>query len=222
MSKNLPSELSSHIESGKQELARNANGELILPFRKRIWRAMGPPPTEEQRKNRTSDGLKRRAKLAALCANHVLSVWIAAFRTSKQLDDALRAAGDYLAGRRDWDSVWKMKNDLWTKLDNLMNEGKTYDAVYAGYATAGAMNTALNDERMGDPTKSDQELDEQLDPFEWDASFYSSLAYSRGAPWEKQSDSARRREFWQWFLNDGPCCMGTIIANYNCLDPSYG
>jgi hypothetical protein len=43
--------------------------------------------------------------------------------------------------------------------------------------------------------------DQDIDPEQWHAAFFASVAEAGGAVWEKGVGSAvRRREFWTWYL----------------------
>jgi len=35
-----------------------------------------------------------------------------------------------------------------------------------------------------------------------DSSFFAAAAYAGGAVWDSDSDSLKRREFWEWWLNE--------------------
>ena len=68
--------------------------------------------------------------------------------------------------------------------------------VAVGCAAGRALTTALNDEFF-DPAALESKLDEDLDPYEWDAGYYASIACAGGAAREDTSDGGARRRFWQ-------------------------
>lgn len=76
-------------------------------------------------------------------------------------------------------------------------------SIAVGFAAVCAVTTALNDEVFGVTELDDLRSDRELDPYEWDASFYASIAYAGGASWESQSSAQKRRAFWEWYLNEG-------------------
>ena len=64
------------------------------------------------------------------------------------------------------------------------------------------LTTALRDE-VFDRNQIDLEAnDSEIDPDEHDSGFCSAAAYSNGPVWAKDSDSGRRKEFWDWWLTD--------------------
>lgn len=72
-------------------------------------------------------------------------------------------------------------------------------AAYAGFAYISAVNSVLYD--INFDTLSIPEI--ESDPDDWTACFYASISYCGGATWEEGvGDDLKRREFWQWFLND--------------------
>ena len=196
----LPRELDQVIYGGLQALASNANGELVLRFRRKIWRAFGPVVLDGK-KAVIGDALIRRTRLAHRCASQVLPIWYQAFQGDNNPERMLTTAQRYLRGDISWDAAWEIKNRSWSKLDDLINEGKHLNAVYTGYSAANVITTALSDERFALPEVKAAQLDDDLDPYEWDASFCASIAYANGAPWDDQSNKERRREFWKWYLS---------------------
>jgi hypothetical protein len=44
-------------------------------------------------------------------------------------------------------------------------------------------------------------LDDDYDPFSWDTSYYTAIAYSGSDPWDN-ADIEKRREFWMWYINE--------------------
>jgi hypothetical protein len=41
-----------------------------------------------------------------------------------------------------------------------------------------------------------------VDLSEWHASFWASVAFAHGTPWNLASDAARRQAFWEWWLDE--------------------
>jgi Immunity protein Imm5 len=188
-----------HIASSK--LISNANGELILSERKRIWSTMGELLIEGNRAIK-GIGLTRRTKLASLCVRKVLGLWDEVWPDNYGTRQMLMVADQYLDNSIDFDSAWKRKNSFWGELDNPLFEGNYLAIVNVGFAAVKVVTTALVDE-IFDPQNLEEDIsDETLDPYQWDASFYAAAAYAGGAPWEEQSNTLRRREFWKWYLNE--------------------
>ncbi len=87
-----------------------------------------------------------------------------------------------------------------TEVEDLTYNGPEYFiAGYAGFACISAVDAALYDlhfETLGLP-------EIENDPDFWTACFNASTSYCGGATWEEGvGDDLKRREFWEWFLND--------------------
>jgi hypothetical protein len=197
----LSEELSRIIEAASEALAANADGELILPRRKRIWTALGPRLVEGARATR-GVGLTRRTTLAGLCVRRVLELWTQAWPQNERPVQMLSIAEQYLNESLDFTQAWNSKNMFWGELEKMLYEGEHLIELNVGFAAANVVTTALNDERF-DPQQIEADvMDDDLDPYEWDASLYASAAAAGGFTWETGSDATRRREFWQWYLNE--------------------
>src|ERR1019366_29473 len=187
-------QLTQALELAGVALKANDNGELALPLRKRLWSAMGPREADGARAI-LGPGLQRRTTLAILTVRHVLPIWETAFPTNHKPEWMLAVAQEYLDQLTDFQTVRGLNNLFWSELDCLGSV-----AVAVGYAAAQSVTTALSDERF-DPAALDTVVsDQDLDPYQWDASFYASVAYAGSAPWEEKPHTNRRREFWTWFL----------------------
>jgi hypothetical protein len=90
-----------------------------------------------------------------------------------------------------------LRDSLRTFIDNRTAAGDPMQPLYAGLAWL-ALGRQSETESM--PPDRRSELD--LDPDEWDASFYASLAEAGGATWEADADSRARRRFWEWYLGE--------------------
>lgn len=145
-------------------------------------------------------GLSRRTKLATLCAQKVTGLWDEVWPGNTGPSQMLSTAEAYLRDSLDFDSAWKRKNSFWGDLDNLLCEGNHLTVVNVGFAAANVVTTSLVDERFDPQNLEEDILDDALDPYEWDAGFYASAAYSEGFSREEQSNRSRRREFWEWYL----------------------
>lgn len=189
----LSNDLEQAVQEGKATLARNSEGELSLPVRKKIWAAMGA---------KDDAGKARRFKLAMSCAKQVMSIWERAFLDNKGPEQVLQAAQDYLDGELHESDLRNCISDFWTKLDDLIYEGEFLAEINAGFAAASAASIAVTDELFEEDKLEDSTLDEELDPYEWDAGYYASIAYSDSGTSDHTSESVLRRQFWSWYLND--------------------
>jgi hypothetical protein len=187
--------LSEALLYAETALAGNANGELVLPARKRIWAAMGPRELNGP-KAIIGPPLRRRTGLAGRAVRYVLPIWHQAFPGNDGPERMVADARVYLQQRMQFISASDSRDRFWAELDNLGGV-----AVAVGYAAARALTTALSDEAF-DLADFDSSLDEDLDMYRWDAGYYAAIAAADGAPWEATSNRDARREFWQWYIRD--------------------
>jgi hypothetical protein len=192
--------LNAALDQARADLSRNPRGELTLPFRQRIWASMGSLLLDDSDHAVRGEGLIRRTNLAISCAQKVLPAWTRLKPNDHQPQDMIQIAQQYLQNRIDLDSATSQKEEFWTVLDDLSGQPKLQEAVYAGYSANKTVATATFDEMFEPDEISNESKDGDLDPYEWDASFYASLSFAGGAPWEKNSDAGRRKSFWEWYL----------------------
>jgi hypothetical protein len=193
-------ELAGMLDTALIELSNHPNNELILPIRKQIWTLLGPRLIENS-KAIHGIGLYRRTRLTMLCTQHVLSIWDKDWLANKGPQQMLSTAEEYLRKQLDYDSAWERMNRFWGELDN--SEIGDNVSISVGFAAANVVAAALNDEQFDPNDEEDaQFLDEDYDPYDWDASFYASIAYAGGAPGDENSDLQRRKEFWEWYLKE--------------------
>ncbi len=138
--------------------------------------------------------------LEVVCTRKVLPIWFECFPNENTpvllLDKAVKQLheGEYVEGQTE------LMGNVKTYLDNKFDLGEdVYKAIYVGFACwASAGNVFYGFEP---PSEAKSEL--ELEPEEWSAAFYSSLAFSGGAVWEEGvGDSGKRREFWLWYLKE--------------------
>jgi hypothetical protein len=184
------------LQEAKAQVRSHPKHELILPMRKKIWRAMGPVVIGERNRAVVTTGLRRRTMLAVCATEHVLPIWEQSLST-KDPHEMLDTAQRYLRGEVDWDSAWETKNSFSGGLKNAnSDEWKEIGcSICVGYAAVRTMGVALKDEWMD----GDETLDEDRD--DWDAGFFACAAFS-GAPWGTNSDPRRRLQFWEWYIDD--------------------
>ena len=194
-SRELPRAVTELLAAAEAALAAAADGHLVLSIRKRIWAALGPREVDGARAV-IGPPLRRRTTLAIFAAQRVIPIWTRAFNSDERPKEMLRIARLYVEEKVDFKFAWRAKNAFWVEVDRLNGV-----AVAAGYAAAQAVTTALNDERF-DVQDLDSKVDRDLDPYDWDASFFASVAAAHGAPWEASSDGSARREFWRWYIRE--------------------
>ena len=101
------------------------------------------------------------------------------------------------AGRANGDAearIAKLKADL----DDKFPLGPEYFAgIYGGFGCFAAASELLHRHKPPDGNEL------EVDPIEWDASFFASLAHAGGAVWEESDGNPEARgAYWQWFLTD--------------------
>jgi hypothetical protein len=173
--------LTQALDEARAALERAPNGHIPLPHRRRVLAALGAP--------------RRRARLALAAAERALPAWRAAGRgdlAERILEDTRAVLSGGLAG----EAAQRRSDEHRSDCDALDPEEVSLPAFYAAWAAAAALSAAIHDEGL-----LDTELDEQLDPDEWDAALWASAVCAAGFPWEEGSDAARRREHWQWWLD---------------------
>lgn len=151
-------------------------------------------------KNKNNLAHYLRAKLELSCAWKVLSNWEYCEFDDGSVRALLGMAENFLHGEGELKELEKRKNFLYTDLENVMNKGQEYFvAAYAGFACISAVNSVLYDINLD--TLSLPEIENE--PDDWTACFLASISYCGGATWEEGvGDDLKRREFWEWFLNE--------------------
>jgi hypothetical protein len=192
-----PSEdINQAVEAASKSLNTNRFGELVLPARKRIWAAMGPRTVVRGRAD-MGVGVVRRTKLAFTAAQHVLPLWERSFSANHEPQNMLATAERYLAQQINFSTAWNLKNRFWGELERIASAGAA-----VGFAACQVVTTSLSDEQFDPENLDSPPCDKNLDAYEWDASFYASVAYAGSAPWEENGDIGRRHEFWRWYLQE--------------------
>jgi hypothetical protein len=195
-------ELSATLEYARAALDHNQRGELVLSERKRVWSALGHRVMNGA-KGALGIGHKRRAKLAIICARRVLPIWDRVFSEDREPERVLSVAQQYLDQQIEFRAAWNIQNSFWVKVENLMIPNLAEpNIIEIGFATAKALSASLYDE-VFDPNNIEPNItDHDLDPHDWDSAFFASCASAGGAVWQTESNDARRREFWDWYLRD--------------------
>ncbi|HSE15781.1 MAG TPA: Imm5 family immunity protein [Pyrinomonadaceae bacterium] len=137
--------------------------------------------------------------LESISAHKVQNIWERQFPSDRFPTELLRIADSSLIEANDAGLLGQMLSESKAALaDKLLLGQEYFCAVYAGFASWAAARNVV----YGSPIISDASSEIDIDPDEWDASFYASLAWSGGAVWEQVADSDKRKEFWIWFIND--------------------
>jgi hypothetical protein len=169
------------------------NGEL--PFLKRRW-------LHEYLKQQVATEKKENAVWLALeniSAHRTQDIWEHQFPSEHGPLEVLEIADNYLVTGDRTESLHTKVPEVKSILDDKLLLGPdSFRAVYAGFACwAAARNVAYG----GQQTANDGDSELEIDPEQWDASFYASLAYAGGAVWEEKAGNPdKRRQFWIWFI----------------------
>lgn len=136
-------------------------------------------------------------QLMVRCAEKTLNIWEATSPDNHSPHELLSNFRLALSQGNELPVLKQQAESFHLFLDDLMGQGKwEYRAYYAGWSCLSAVWSFLYGIDLDNPQSG--EID--IDPDNWDASFYSSCAYCGGATWEKTGNSALRKEYWQWFL----------------------
>ncbi|HEX3265586.1 MAG TPA: Imm5 family immunity protein [Candidatus Limnocylindrales bacterium] len=162
--------------------AIDASGELPIDWRRAVRRAL----------------LERgqawpRVEIEAV--RRVLSVWAAHYPATGPID-LLATTEAFLAGSADRGRL----EDAANRLESLVQDIDTHDddelslVTSVGWAATRAAWSAFAAEF--------DEASMDADPWEWTASFGASMVDAGGAVWDNRGDPARRRAFWEWWLEE--------------------
>ncbi|WP_252250538.1 Imm5 family immunity protein [Clostridium sp. ZBS13] len=196
--------LSDILKIAEESLKLNENGELILPIRKKIWKSFGESKLVDNVKVEVSVGLQRRVELALLCADKVLDIWTNNVKNDDRPERLLEKAKEYIDGKCDIRCIDEILGDFYTDLENMMTE-ETELINYVGSVILRISALVSYDEALikgAHEEALEEDLDDDLDSYDWDASYYTALAYAGGAKWQEKSSSEKRREFWMWYIKE--------------------
>ena len=145
-------------------------------------------------------GYRRRARLSILCVQYVLPVWEAAYPDDTDTYNMspqrmLEICEGLLRGQLNPTEALQASNRFSVVLEEVLSDNPA--ASYVGYASIGAVAVVVHDYDPKVPLDYD---DGDLTPDDWDDSYRTDLAASGGEPGEDNSSNQRRREFWQWYL----------------------
>jgi hypothetical protein len=183
-------DLPAQVDAARAELDEREDGQLIRGRRQGLLRALGDGDR----------GRGRRALLARETVEHVLPVWYAERPGDSDPARVLGLIDGALSATVDETEVRRAAGALWGHVDNLIATTGPEPPLHVGYAASRALLSALFDEPL-DPADADPErTDYGRDPRRLDSAFLASTAAAGGAPWIPDSEAARRREFWQWWL----------------------
>ncbi len=195
--------LATTLEDARIALSKSPDYELILSHRWRILSQFGPVLKTENWVTQYGIGLHRRTVLAMLCVQHVLNIWEKSWPNNKGPHLMLLTAEEYLRGILNEKTVDERKNQFWEKLQDLNYYSNNNLALHVGDAALNVITIAMVDQYFEQIDNINElRFDTDYDSEEWDTHFYASIVYAEGAPWEESSNPERRKEFWEWYLNE--------------------
>ncbi|MUG99362.1 hypothetical protein F7734_46585 [Scytonema sp. UIC 10036] len=186
----IPSELQNLIQEALELVYRHPQHDLNLGYRHAIWAAFG------------DNGHLRRTALALSTVRHVLPIWNRRFKNDDRPQQILTLAEKVISGDVSKAFAAKESQHLWRQMQQLGYDDSSM-AFTVGCAAVASLDTAIFDENF-DPDEIDFNLTDNRDTEANDAAFFAACAYANGAVWETisgKSDSAKRLEFWSWWLN---------------------
>jgi hypothetical protein len=185
------SDLSSEIDAARADVHRRADGQLIRGRRQAILRALGDADA----------GRAARARLAHTTVTHVLPLWLSQRPGDDGPQKALALIDGALDGSIDEQQVRAAAGDLWAHTDNLIVTTGPEPPLHVGYAASRALMTAARDEPFDPPDADPARTDQGRAPNRLDTAYLASTAAAEGAPGVSGDDAGRRREFWEWWLD---------------------
>lgn len=184
------------IKSAFTQLENNANSDLILPIRKKLWLELGEIRKHNSKASIT-EGLCKRVKLAGLCVEKVLYLWENTLPNNKSIQNLLDYVDKYLNGRISFAELEKYKNMCSSEFEEIAYIAEFEKISLIGLATVYVADIALYDELLFE-NSDDDDNDDDLDSFTWDTSYLISLVYSDN---ENEDESIKKKyDFWSWYL----------------------
>ncbi len=182
------SEVLNYVELCRQRIT--LDGEIPYPLRCQLLGMLA----QMERNN----GQHLCLQLMVQCAEKTLNIWEETSPDNHAPHELLGNLHLALSQGNELSVLKQQADRFYLFLDDHMGQEKwDYRACYAGWSCLSAVWSFL----YGIDLDNHQSGEIDIDPDNWDASFYSSCAYCGGATWEKTGDSALRKEYWQWFLS---------------------
>jgi hypothetical protein len=196
----LPEKLTDAIAAARAGVMSHELHDLTLGLRQGVWAALGPRDKDDRSGPRP--GHRRRTALATISARKVIPIWERSWPGDDRLHRLLAAADRVVAGDRPDPAKRNESARLRAGLDDVLGLGGDLTPLYAAYSAGRAVVTALDDDDF-DPAYLDPTLtDASRDAYNVDAAFWAATAAVGGSVWEPASSPARRRAFWEWWLDE--------------------
>lgn len=179
----------------------------LLPIRRRaIYAALGPLGDPQ--------AFQRRERLDIITAQHVLPLWHEERPTDDRAEHLLALVQtimddqvDMQAAQEDVEAIWRWL----TEDDGGRYEKLSTPVYYALGAAIAAAVAALEGNPLLTMRLDENETDANIDLASSDCAKWAANAVA-GPVWKPDSDSAKRLEFWTWWLTEA------VPAAWNAVD----
>lgn len=195
-----PKALSQLISEASLAVHNHPQHDLDLGYRQAIWAALGALGGVSNAIG--GIGHKRRAILAVFTARKVMPIWERTWPNDKRPSQILTKAEQLVHGSEDVKAATEYGDQFWTWIEQSIGAYEDKIPVYVGASAVKALFVALQDEQFEYTDINFQRTDADVDVYDLDASYFAAAAYANGSIWEPESDSAKRRKFWEWWLNE--------------------
>ena len=137
------------------------------------------------------------------CVEKVLPLWENALPGDRTPHNALAQVRAVLDGEVPTHDLIDQYAVLWSHCDELALEREELQIVLlVGYGAAQVLSVAAEDDVFDAGPVDTAITDADVNPDEPDAAFCAAAAYADGTVWVQGSDREKRREFWEWWLNE--------------------
>lgn len=141
----------------------------------------------------------RFAKLSLICAERSKHFLNGYGEQTLNAEDLIEKARRCLYGEYDISDLKRDCDKLRPILNELVSSGEKFHVIaYAAFSCLAAAESIV----YGFENQLINSSELEIDVEDWDASFFSNIAFSGAATWEGKGNETKRREFWVWFLND--------------------
>ena len=143
-------------------------------------------------------------KLSLITAQHVLPIWQNARPVDAATEHVLNTAELVLQNKISSDVAKDEVEKAWERMENLgaTEKGKSIgNAIYAGEAAVESLLAVLGKAPFDEVRVDQNSTDDDLDPWSSDTAHWAAAAYA-GRVGDVSSDSSKRQEFWEWWLQD--------------------
>ena len=169
----------------------------LLPAQRRdIYDSLGPVSE--------TAGRRKRGRLAILTAQHVLPLYQHAGSAYDRATHLLTLADDVLYDKVDTESAAAEAEQTWDWLTNDYGDRQEEipdRILFALTSALEALFTAFGEERFEGVIITGVSTDDDLDPWSSDTALWAVEAIA-GPARDPGSDSAKRLEFWTWWLTE--------------------